>query len=334
MNFEAYQAFRTRILAEPRARDILDLGETSHTQTLGSLRPKIEAPQDSGISPRRVADAWLSLFGLPEMWSKYLHVSRGVCHSLSLILPELRRRHYQLHLPEDVYPAYSEVAHTAGYAETQNYTTLPYAHLPSPTPTDGPEALLITNPLKPLGRPLQDVELIELRAWLQADPRRRLILDTAYTFGTRLDPASIDLFSTGQTILLHSLSHAWVAPGIFGVALIPTADATGLGSVFESDSPAPAKLHEAHELLQQHLGVPERVHAVLDRKRQYMLYHLRQRGLDMPLPSPLAPGYLVATPLSATLLLERHNVLAIPASVFGSTLSHWSILSSLGVVAE
>jgi hypothetical protein len=47
--------------------------------------------------------------------------------------------------------------------------------------------------------------------------------------------------------------------------------------------------------------------------------------------SPEFHGYLTTMPISSKLLLQEFNILAIPASVFGSDKENWSIISTLAV---
>ena len=72
--------------------------------------------------------------------------------------------------------------------------------------------MLIPEPLVPLGRGLTAAEAAHIAAWLDEDARRLAVLDCVYTFGARFTPAATTLLARGQTIVLHSLAKAFLAP--------------------------------------------------------------------------------------------------------------------------
>lgn len=62
--------------------------------------------------------------------------------------------------------------------------------------------LLLTNPLKPLGRDITSTEYQHIEDWLAADAERLLLVDAVYLLENKVN----------QVIIMHSLSKAWCLP--------------------------------------------------------------------------------------------------------------------------
>lgn len=330
MDFAQFRDFRETIKQEQP--DVLDLAETNHVRALEPWLPTIEVGEHLPRAHRcHIADDWLALFDLPAEWKSRLCISRGVRHSLSLLLPVLAELGYQLVLPNDVYPVYQVLANEA-QIPTSFFPTLPIPQFPQfPATASGQaQALLLTNPLKPLGRYLTGEEVEGLQSWLKEDGRRRLIIDAVYTFDTKLHPSTLRLFSGEQTIVLHSLSKGWAAPQITGVALFPDADA--FRPIFRDASPTQPELQKGQLLMREHRDLPHRLFEVLERKQEWTKEELVGRGINVD--SFGCPGYLTMVALPWEDMLHRLNVLAIPASAFGSSRNDLSIISTLGAKAK
>jgi hypothetical protein len=191
--------------------------------------------------------------------------------------------------------------------------------------------ILLPNPLKPAGRDLNVEEVGFLREWLAGSPARRLLLDTVYTFDREFADSSAKLFDTGQTILLHSLSKGWLRPHVFGIALVPEIEISLLSPIFRANSPSAANLFLAQELIIRNSELPGAVRRELARRGGNTSVHLKRiQGVDLSNDSMSdGSGYLMPIPISCEELVEKHNMLAIPASVFGSRCEGWSVVSSL-----
>lgn len=330
MNFAEFREMRESLRRE--RPDLLDMAETDHVRALGPWLPRLPVLEDVPRAHRcHLAEEWLSLFGLPSHMKSRLFISRGVRHSLSLLLPTLARCGYRLLLPEDVYPVYEELAARAGISRL-SFPTLPIPQFPSGYSIQAsgqPEALLLPNPLKPLGRFLASEEVACLRAWLKHDQRRRLIIDAVYTFDTRMHPTTMELFDSGQAIVLHSLSKGWASPLVLGAALVPEPDADALGPSFRDDAPAQSDLLKARVLLHEHSRLPDLLRQVLERKESAAREKMAARGVALEFQG--CPGYLTTVASPWEELRQRHGILAIPASVFGSSRGDLSILSTLAI---
>jgi histidinol-phosphate/aromatic aminotransferase/cobyric acid decarboxylase-like protein len=326
MNFAEFRVLRESIRQEHP--QLLDLAETNHVRALGPWLPRVEGIEDAPRAHRcHLAEDWLSLFDLPAKWKSRLCISRGVRHSLSLLLPTFANDGYVLHLPGDVYPVYESLANVAGIT-SRSFPTLPTPQFPNMAPIE-PEALLLPNPLKPLGRFLSGEEVEALKEWLKVDERRRLILDAVYTFDTQLHPTTLELLATGQAIVLHSLSKGWAAPLVLGAALFPETDADAFRPSFRNDPPSQPELQRGRLLLRDHPGLPHRLREVLEKKQNVVEEKMAVQGIALNFCG--CPGYLTTVAHPWEEMHQRHGVLAIPASAFGSSRHDHSILSTLAV---
>lgn len=337
MKFAEFQAFRSRVLAERPA--LFDAAQHNVYAALAPLAPPAaEAAPSSKVHRCHVASNWGDLFGadvgagLGDDIAKRALISCGVRDSLARLFAHYAASGAVLHVPCDNYPVYHELAHAAGLA-TCSFATLPTIEWPTVSVGTSLEILLITNPLKPRNRWLNADDVAHVSTWLAADSRRRLLLDTVYTFDIRFDAATLQLFATGQTIVLHSLTKAWLQPRLFGITLIPPADAATLTPLFVANPPSQINLVRARDLLLHHAAMPAAVRQTL-RDAQQRLRTVLQNHHAIPaevwLPTD-AVGYLFPVQLPWQMLLEQHRVLAMPASVFGSACDDISIVSSLSL---
>lgn len=324
MNFANFQKFRTNILREQG--DILDCAQTNLYAAFSSLVPPVSLSPQGMVHRCHLAAEWAALFGLPSDFSLRALISCGVRDSLALLFRHYARRNVYLWLPSDIYPAYGELARAAGL-KPHLFSTLPGLVWPSAKPAPMSEILVVSNPLKPLGRWLTGVEVDALTAWLSASVHRRLLLDTVYTFDTAFHPMTLRLLATDQTILLHSLTKGWLHPQIFGVALVPESDIAELAPAFRSHPPPQTNLVCARELISRHSDMPQVVAAALA-KAELIFRAAVAKDIALPAKHP-APGYLTVVAGHWAELLETTNVLGIPASVFGSSCENLTILSSL-----
>lgn len=327
MNFAAFQEYRNNLLRQQS--NILDFAETNLYQALSRLSLPETPPPEKTVHRCHLATEWTKCFGLETATSSRALISCGVRDSLALLF-----RHYaslcaRLWLPEDNYPVYAELSQAARLSSSL-FSTLPEPVWPEAEP-EGIELLLVTNPLKPLGRWLSANDVVSLEGWLTRSPHRRLLLDAVYTFDTQFHPATLQLLGTGQTILLHSLTKGWLHPRLFGVALVPICDAAVLSPLFRAQSPPQASLARARELLNLNASMPSVVASELDASRARMCSAL-PAGIHAPWPVN-ATGYF--TPVTGIWLelLRTHRMLGIPATVFGSHRQDITIISSLSFVS-
>lgn len=314
-SFPEFLEMKGQVLAG--SPDILDCTETRMAQVLAALRAN---PVELDLAPQgyrcHVADHWLAHFGLPAAYKPRALVSQGVRQSLLALFTHYAEAGKRVLLPSDVYPVYLDLARQAG-VDWAGYPAWEGFEARPPQPAD---VLVLTNPLKPRGVRLPASDADQVLCWLQADPRRRAVIDAVYTFEPRLDPSTRRLYDHGQTLVLHSLSKGWAQPLVAGVALVPEQDVAVLTNVFRS-LPVPREtLNLAEALLERDGKRPELLARHLWLESLVLARQLARRKVPVPasLSSPLPGQYLFPVDTPWTHLLEQHNVLALPLSVFGS----------------
>jgi aspartate/methionine/tyrosine aminotransferase len=315
MNYAAFQGWREQRLREDP--DLLDCADTQLYRALAALQPGPAAVTDK-VHRCDLARAWLERYGFPSEWSRRALVCRGVRHALGLIFRELGRQGAALWLPGDVYPVYQELAHAHGLLP-RRYDTLPAPALPAEAPADGGEYLLIANPWKPLGRFLSEQETSALLDWLEASPRRHLLIDAVYDLGAPFDAGTRRLLASGRAMLLHSVTKGWLWPQTFGIALAGETQ-HGFEAAFRDDPPTPAQLQLAQRLLAVEADRPRQIAAALAARAARLFARLPiEVAAQAEAAARECPGnYFFPVDLPAPVLAERHRILAVPASAFGA----------------
>lgn len=328
MTFADFQIHRDRLLAT--RPELLDASETNLYRALRHLHPGTEQAEASGTIHRcHLATEWAHTQGLPKEAARRAMITQGVRDGLGQIFAHTGKA-CRWWLPEDCYPVYHDLARAAGILP-RTFPTLPAPSWPEETPAPGREMLLITNPMKPLGRWLDRRDVAMLSAWLAASPERRLLIDAVYSLEPALHPSTEALLATSQVWLLHSLTKGWLHPRLFGTVLIPENDFAEWAPVFRTTAPPQANLAKARFLMARHAGCPAKVTQALERAASHLLAELERLAL-----SPLAagaPAYFFVLQESWASLLER-DVLGIPVSVFGSHREDLTVLSSLSFITQ
>lgn len=323
MNFADFQIRRAALLRE--RPELHDCAETNLYRALAPLAVPLAPPPEATIHRCHLAETWTGQFGLPPEFARRALISGGVRDSLARLFRHYAGQAARAWLPADNYPVFAELACAAGL-RPETFPTLGELRLPDAAPADGVEILLLTNPLKPAGRWLTDEEVARLRSWLAASPRRRLLLDTVYTFGDRFHPTTSALLETGQITLLHSLTKGWLSPRLFGIALVPETDFVTLSPGFRDAPPPQAGLAQARELMQHHAGLPGRI-AVQLAEAETRLRAILPLASNTALAAPARYLFPVEQPWEN--LLTSHGVLGLPASAFGAANDRFTIVGSL-----
>ncbi|APR74934.1 Hypothetical protein A7982_00280 [Minicystis rosea] len=319
MIYAAFEAHRAALRAAHPS--FLDAGETNLYRALPHHFPELARLADPAPGGRihrcHLASETLDFLGLPrERWEARLGISLGVRDSLRILFAYAVATGIEILIPSDVYPVYWDLAAAAG-VRRQGYEARTPSSLAdvSPAADDAPQWLLVPDPVKPWGRALTEIDSI--RAWAQADDRRRVLIDAVYS--PRALPSSArGLIDDGIGIGLMSLSKGWLAPQKMGWALFSERDGPSLRPLFMGQQKNEAGLSFARQAFGAHADRPRLVASVIDRLRAGFLDRVAHAtGIAVALPSC---GYLVPDPASAAAWQER-GVIAIPASVFGSS---WS----------
>jgi hypothetical protein len=323
MNFREFQTHRAKLLATNRS--LIDLAETNIAKAFSDVVPRLSEVPGRHIHRCDLAKSWLGIYGLPGTLSRQALISCGVRHSLSLLFSALAKDRLTLLIPEDVYPTYAELARAAGV----HYSTFPT--IPEMTLPDDGDWLLLPNPLKPLGRWLTTEEVSSLYSWLKVDPRRRLVLDAVYNFELSLHPTTQTLFASGQTIVLQSLSKAWLHPKVLGIALVPILDVDVLLPLFRDNSPPQINLSAARCLFDDYHDMPATIAARIAGLWPRFLERIPEQ-IASRYSSPAIPketGYFVVLHADPAQIREQHRLLTLPLTVFGSRHTDYCVASTL-----
>jgi hypothetical protein len=312
VNFETYKEVARGILASERGTRLLRLDCMNPVKALAAMRPTAPA----SLARASLADleaAWRTRWGLTAFEGS-VRLSTGVRPLLAQLLPLFARAGRRLLAPQDVYPVYLELAADAGVA-LGTFPTVPRPALPPIGGGRGREALLVPEPLVPLGRGLSGSETAHIQAWLDQDHDRLLILDCVYTFGERFTNSAEALLAGGRTVLLHSLAKSFLAPDVAGFAMGPAAVLEEL----VHDIGDHARGTAVH-LLREVSDLPQRLAAEFAKR-----WSALERTADLSAP---AAGYFSVVPVRFDDLLARGQ-LAVPGSVFGSRADDWSAVTCL-----
>jgi hypothetical protein len=224
-------------------------------------------------------------------------------------------------LPGDVYPAYWSLSQSLPRRRFWTLPTIDWRFLDDTGPRD---ALLLPHPLVPAGRPLAAEELLRLHRWVEAAPGRWLLVDAAYQLTTPLDDGLRALVAGGRTVVLWSLAKPWLARELLGMAALPSPLQAALQP--RVAPPEPAALARAVAILTAAPSLPAR------QARRFAVEWARLTPLlraACPSWEPPAHGYFSVVPVSFEQLRDRHDILSVPASVFGSERRDLAVITCL-----
>jgi hypothetical protein len=315
LNYEEFRSFRNELLGvrSPRRLDCMN-----PEVALAHLRPTVAEPRPASLG--ETMGRWSRTVGIRIPDDRVI-VGTGVRSILEGLFKVLAQQIETLWLPEDVYPVYW---HLSSDLQRHGFATLPdldWSVLDASGPRD---ALLLPWPLSPLGRSLSAQEHSRLIDWLRAHPERRLILDGAYAFsGPRDQELDIQVRGT-QTISIWSLSKPWLSRGVLGLASVPATMRDQLQS--RVPSPQASQLARASALIDLAPTLPA---LLVERFAAAWLRLLPAIRSACPSWRPPETGYFSILPARFDELLSKHDLLAIPASVFGSKRKDLSVASCL-----
>lgn len=311
MNYEQFLVYKEELIAKNPS--LLNLAENNLYRYFPSqLKYAGQGHIDGVVYRCHLVENWLSHYHLPEEFKKYIGVSDGVRHSLTVLMNYFKKKSFII--PSDVYPFYQHTLQKLNI-HYQEYQTLDGKELFSSLSQNDSDILLITDPLKPLGREITPAEYQHIHTWLLKNPSRLLIVDSVYMLSDRLNPYLLELYQkTNQVILLHSLSKAWSLPSHFGVTILPqNSIGKTIREEFKQLVKNQDKLNLAYVALNHQPDIPQQLKE---------LFHLKkieiEHQLHLKLPSSEHnPSYLFYVEKEFEDFLKE-NVLVMPASIFGS----------------
>ncbi len=315
----------TKLQAQMDARDdLLRLDSMNPFTTMSFLKQTFDlaahCPQETTLAQ------WAQSMDIADHAEKAI-AAKGVRAALTGMFKTYKAQGRELWLAEDVYPFYWQAAEEAGLTP-KSFKTLPAPDFSPLENASSDAVILLTSPVSPLGRDMTGAEREALEHWLESGSERRLILDTVYTYQRHFDDAARTLYEGGQTILLHSLSKSWLERGVFGIVLAPQDDLDTLRGAIEP--PSPEACTSAYMAMVRQPDLPDTQQRTFTEEWNRLLPQIRAFDPDF---QPPESGYFGIVNAPYEEVLEKHNTLVIPASVFGSKNKNLSIVSCLQTLA-
>ncbi|MEQ1893362.1 MAG: hypothetical protein ABL998_12515 [Planctomycetota bacterium] len=315
MDYARFRSEREALLARGPA---LRLDCMNPARALERWRPSEPADDVAAASVEELLLAWNAATGI-GLSREQARLERGVRALLEELLPVLAADAAEVWLPEDVYPVYWNMPR--GTAAACAFRTLPAPDWSFLARTHSAATLLLPAPLAPLGRWLTPREVELLHDWLAGSSRRRLVLDAAYcydfgAFARKLAP----LLAAPGVVWIASLRKPWLCADTLGIARVPRELAhphAALGDRMRA---------RAVTLLRTARDLPLRQARAFEAEWQRLAPAIRAAD---PAWQPPESGYFGVVRADFRELFERHGLLCVPASVFGSSRPDLSVVSCL-----
>lgn len=319
MNYNDFLELKEHLLKENK--NLLNLAENNlYAYNPHNLFYQAGEGHINGVVYRcHLVEDWLNHYGLSQEFKKHIGVSNGVRHSLETIMEHFKDKSFLV--PADVYPFYQKTLNDKAVSYTE-YKTLGVSELFNDLVNA--DILLLTDPLKPLGRDITANEYKHIENWLAADTERLLLVDAVYLLDNTVNQVIFNLYlKTNQVIIMHSLSKAWCLPNHFGVTFFPANEmGQNLREAYKKLEKNQEKLNLAYIALNNCKNYPELLRSKLvDNKTK--VNDLTDLNLET---SAWNPSYMFYSPVSFQEHLDN-GLLTIPASVFGG--EKGSVISTL-----
>lgn len=319
MNYNDFLELKEHLLKENK--NLLNLAENNlYVYKPHNIFYQTGAGHINGIVYRcHLVEDWLNHYGLSQEFKKHIGVSNGVRHSLETIIEHFKDKSFLV--PADVYPFYQKTLNEKDVIYKE-YKTLGVDKLF--TDLADTDIMLLTDPLKPLGRDITPNEYGHIEKWLNEDYSRLLLVDAVYLLDNKVNAYLFNLYkTTNQVIIMHSLSKAWCLPNHFGVTFFPDNEmGQNLREAYKKLEKNQEKLNLAYIALNQCKKHPELLRAKLFENKT-KVNDLTDLGIET---SAWNPSYMFYSPVSFQEHLDN-GLLTIPASVFGG--DKGSVISTL-----
>lgn len=314
MNFEAYKVIRDGYIQNQP--ELFRLDCMNAYKALEELKTTSPAYLMNLPVPEQIAYFYKQHIHFPSD-IPLQGTKEGVVKSLETVFQSMSERfpNIEFFLPQDVYPVYFRINQ---HTHTSTYTTIAefeFSH--QLQEGNHPKLFLMTYPLKPSCYGLDDDLKKDILSWLDSNREHFLIIDGVYTY--HFESELTELVRHPRCLWVSSLSKAFLSPKQFGFATMPN-EMTFL--TFET--PSQNDCIEAQQILRCNAALPkEQLQLFQNTWDEIISKHpFLQKYIDN------TPSYLKTIPLSFDTLREEYGILAVPASVFGSSLE-WSIISCL-----
>ncbi len=209
------------------------------------------------------------------------------------------------------------------------YPTIPAIDHRYLTKTD---VLVVSNPVSPRGSPLSVDEMQTLQCWLDADPQRRLVIDAESTIDNVFLPETLELYSSDQVYVLHSLGDGWLAADVAAFVLPPAQDLQHVRRAIHEQPCLAARLLQAERLLRHAREFPLELRKHLLNMEAVVCARLEMAGLQYTAGEGLARyQFVVHQPFET---LARHNgILARPLDSFKFSFGRSRVCHEYSVVS-
>lgn len=315
MNYADYRQFRDRLLTEKRPLRLDCMNPRK------ALAPWAPPASSSAVGIEAALDGWRRATGRP---TDCIAVGAGVRDLLTRLMPSLTLGAEEVWLPEDVYPVYWSV--TTG-ENRHAFRTLPEVDWRFLESSAARAIALLPLPLAPLGRLPSADEVDRIVSWLNEAGERLLVVDAVYAYQLETLSVILDrLIGTGRCIVLWSCAKGWLTPDALGIAELPPSLRT-----LDAGACAPEPLARA-------LGALETAPRLPLRQQQAFAAEWRRLAPSIqattPQWQPPSTGYFSVVPVAFETLLSTHNLLGVPATVFGSKRHDCTVVTCLHDLME
>lgn len=312
MNYENFLIYKENLL---KNKKLINLSENNLYSYYKNNMTYDFSGHINGIVYRcHLVEDWLNYYGLNQNLKKHIGVSNGVRNSIEIISKKLNKSKFLI--PKDVYPFYQKTLNNNNIT-FEEYSTLGVNELFKDINNKAADIMLLTDPLKPLGRDILNIEYENIEKWLKKDKSRLLIVDGVYTLDNRLNDYILNLYEkTNQVILLYSLSKSWRLPNYFGISIFPKNDfGENLREDYKKLEKNQEKLNYAFMALNKYKDEPLYLKKLLQ-ENQKKLKELNPYFKELKNNSEKNPSYLLYSERDFQEWLND-GILVIPASVFG-----------------
>lgn len=310
MNYNEFLSYKEGLIKQ---EDIIDLSENNiykkfNFNLLNNF--KVTGHVNGGIHRCHLVEDWLRLFDICIDIKKDIGVSHGVRSSLEILASEFKTKKWLI--PKDVYPFYQNLLNEKKI-EYKEYKTLKNEELFDDLVDS--DILLLTYPLKPLGREISDVEIKKIKKWVDSDKNRRLIIDAVYLdfLDENIKNKILNLYFKDNVYVLFSISKIFVAPNIFGLTMIPKKD-NYIREIFKNFNYDKTKLNIAFAALNNKNNDRIRLFLRENYKKNYLKNKFLLNKYNVEIKN-FNNGYLYWIENDYKELLDK-KILLMPASIF------------------
>jgi hypothetical protein len=273
----------------------------------------------------------ISQLGLYSKWKEFsgveipfenLALSRGVRHSLSKLFHLFKSK--TIYMPQDVYPRYFELAKENNI---KTFVTYPKTSWESLKEVEN-SIVSLTIPFTPMGREIEEEDIEQIRALVHRG--NRIIIDSVYDYNLCENFKKLKvLLEEGSVFWLHSLSKTYLSPEVLGIVYLPSyAYQLYFKEAFDDyEFKDEVSYNRTYDILTQTPTLPSLQQKAFNKGFDYL-----SENTVLDVCNSEIAYFSVIEESFETLL--KHNVLGVPASVFGSKNKNLTVVTGLFYLSE